>query len=115
MRNDRPDRTERDDASDRDDRPADTKDELPAQDGLRSDHAGTGQGVVGPAPAGGDPERIAEGPAGDPDPVSGAGATAGGGYGVAGSRQSSGNSGEGEAPAGDDAQTEWLRSADRSS
>ncbi len=96
-----------------DDPPADAEDELPAKDGLRSDHAGTGDGVVGPAPAGGDPERIAQGPAGDPEPPSGAGATAGGGYGVSSERPSSGNSGEGETPAGEDAQTQWLRSTQR--
>lgn len=96
-----------------DDRPAEAEDELPAEDGLRSDHAGTGDGVVGPAPAGGDPEHVAEGPAGDEDPASGAGATAGGGYGVAAERPSSGNSGEGQTPAGEDAQTQWLRSTER--
>lgn len=85
--------------------------DFPAEEGVRSDHAGTGAGVVGPAPAGGDPERVAQGPAGDPEPPSGAGATAGGGYGVASDRQSSGNSGEGVTPAGDDPQTDWLRSA----
>lgn len=84
----------------------------PPEDGTRSDHAGTGTGVAGPAPAGGDPERIAEGPAGDPEPASGAGATAGGGYGVASERPSSGNSGEGETSAGDDPQSDWLRSAE---
>lgn len=84
----------------------------PPEAGTRSDHAGTGAGVAGPAPAGGDPERIAEGPAADPEPVSGAGATAGGGYGVAGARSSSGNSGDGETTAGDDPQSDWLRSAD---
>ncbi|MFP5343190.1 MAG: hypothetical protein ACLGIJ_09725 [Candidatus Limnocylindria bacterium] len=94
-------------------RPTENEDELPAEDGLRSDHAGTGDGVVGPAPAGGDPERVAEGPAGDEDPANGAGTTAGGGYGVAADRPSSGNSGEGQVPAGEDAQTQWLRSTER--
>lgn len=86
--------------------------DFPAAAGLRSDNAGTGAGVAGPAPAGDDPERLAEGPAGDPQPATGAGATAGGGYGVASERPSSGNSGEGETPAGDDPQSDWLRSAD---
>jgi hypothetical protein len=86
--------------------------EFPPEDGTRSDHAGTGTGVSGPAPAGGDPERIAEGPAADEDPASGMGATAGGGYGVAAERPSSGNSGDGTQSAGTDPQTEWLRHAD---
>jgi hypothetical protein len=37
------------------------------------------------------------------------GTAAGGGHGVGSDRQSSGGSGEGEVPTGDDAQTEWLR------
>lgn len=96
--------------------PAQADDELPPREGIRSDSAGSsGSGVVGPAPAGGDPEQRVDGPAADPDPVSGAGATAGGGYGVASERPSSGNSGEGETPAGEDAQTQWLRSTERPS
>jgi hypothetical protein len=87
--------------------------DFPPEEGIRSDHAGTGAGVTGPAPAGGDPERIAEGPAGDPEPPTGMGTAAGGGHGVGSDRQSSGGSGEGESPAGDDAQTEWLRSEPR--
>jgi hypothetical protein len=83
--------------------------DFPPENGIRSDHAGTGAGVAGPAPAAGDPERLADGPAGDPDPATGAGATAGGGYGVAAVRPSSGNSGDGEQVAGDDPATEWLR------
>lgn len=86
--------------------------DFPPEDGIRSDHAGSGAGVVGPAPAGGDPERIAEGPAGDEEPARGMGATAGGGYGVAAERPSSGNSGDGGTTAGDDPQTEWLRHAE---
>ena len=85
--------------------------DFPPEEGTRSDHAGTGAGVAGPAPAGGDPERVAEGPAGDPEPASGAGATAGGGYGVASERPSSGNSGDGGQVAGDDPSTDWLRKA----
>jgi hypothetical protein len=85
--------------------------DFPPGEGTRSDHAGTGAGVVGPAPAGGDPERIAEGPAGDTEPATGAGATAGGGFGVASERPSSGNSGDGERTTDDDPQTEWLRNA----
>ena len=84
--------------------------DFPPEDGIRSDHAGTGTGVVGPAPAGGDPERIADGPAGSERPATGAGATAGGGYGVAAERRpSSGRSGDGERTTEDDPQTDWLR------
>ena len=72
----------------------------PAEDGLRSDHACTGTGVAGPAPAGGDPERIAEGPAGNEEPATGAGRTAGGG------------AGDGQQLAGEDAQTDWLRTSE---
>lgn len=97
------------------DRPAHEQDELPPTEGIRQDQAGTGHGTTGPAPAGGDPERIAESPTADPEPPSGAGATAGGGYGVASERPSSGNSGEGETPAGEDPQTQWLRSTERTS
>jgi hypothetical protein len=86
--------------------------DLPGEDGLRSDHAGTGAGVAGPAPAGGDPERIAEGPAGQPGHPTGAGKTAGGGYGTGSDIQSSGGTADGEATSGEDAQTDWLRTAE---
>jgi hypothetical protein len=85
---------------------------FPPGDGIRKDDAGTGIGVTGPAPAGGDPDKIDPGPAGDPEPPAGIGATAGGGYGVASERPSSGNSGDGQTTAGDDPQTDWLREAD---
>jgi len=89
--------------------------DFPAREGIRTDNAGgTGAGLAGPAPAGGDPEKIASTPAGAKDAPSGIGATAGGGYGVASERPSSGNSGEGETPAGEDPQTDWLRSAEGS-
>jgi hypothetical protein len=94
-------------------RPAHEQDELPPTDGVRQDQAGTGHGTTGPAPAGGDPEQLAESPAGAPRPPGGAGATAGGGYGVASERPSSGNSGDGETEAGEDPQTQWLRSTQR--
>jgi hypothetical protein len=94
-------------------RPAQEQDELPPTDGIRQDQAGTGHGTTGPAPAGGDPEQLAHSPAGDPEPPSGAGATAGGGDGVSSERPSSGNSGEGVTPAGEDAQTQWPRSTER--
>jgi hypothetical protein len=86
--------------------------DFPPEEGTRSDQAGTGAGVTGPAPAGGDPERISQGPAGDEEPAQGMGATAGGGYGVAAERPSSGNSGDGQSTAGEDPQTEWLRHAE---
>ena len=86
--------------------------DFPPEEGTRSDQAGTGAGVTGPAPAGGDPERIAEGPAGNEEPASGMGATAGGGYGSASERPSSGNSGDGQSTADSQPQTEWLRHAE---
>ena len=86
--------------------------DFPPEEGLRSDHAGTGSGTAGPAPSGGDPEKAAQGPAGDAEPPTGMGKTAGGGYGSGSDRQSSGGTGEAEAPAGQDAQTDWLREAD---
>ena len=91
--------------------PGQGDDELPAEDGLRGDQAGSGTGVNGPAPAGGDPDRIERSPADDPEPPDGMGAPAGGGYGSASDRPSSGGTGEGETSAGDDPQTDWLRSA----
>jgi hypothetical protein len=84
-------------------------------DGIRTDNAGTGAGLAGPAPAGGDPdnaERVAEGPAGNVEPPGGMGTSAGGGHGTGSDRQSSGGSGEGEAVAGDEPQTDWLRGAE---
>ncbi len=84
--------------------------DFPPEDGIRSDHAGTGTGVVGPAPGGGDPERLAEGPAGDPEPRSPVAGTAGGGYGSPSDRPGAGSSGEAERSTDDDPQTDWLRS-----
>lgn len=84
-------------------------------DGIRTDNAGTGAALAGPAPAGGDPdnaERLAEGPAGNVEPPGGMGTSAGGGHGTGSDRQSSGGSGEGQAAAGDDPQTDWLRGAE---
>ncbi len=83
-------------------------------DGIRTDNAGTGAGLAGPAPAGGDPdnaERVAEGPAANVEPPGGMGTSAGGGHGVGSDRQSSGGSGEGTSTAGDDPETDWLRQA----
>jgi hypothetical protein len=88
--------------------------DFPEEEGTRSDHAGTGTGIVGPAPSGGDPERhaerVAEGPAGNEEPPGGMGTAAGGGHGT-GSDKSSGGSGEGETVAGEDPETDWLREA----
>ena len=64
-------------------------------DGTPSDHAGTGSGVTGPAPGGG---------AGNAVP-------AGGGDGSTGDQGGPGDS-EGRQPAGEDPQTEWLRTAE---
>lgn len=86
--------------------------DFPPEEGTRSDHAGTGTGTTGPAPAGGDPERIAEGPAGGDEPTAQPEATAAGGYGSASERPSSGGTGEGTTTSDDDPQTEWLRGAE---
>lgn len=91
--------------------PGQGEDELPAEDGLRSDQAGTGTETNGPAPAGGDPDRLERSPANEPEPPDAMGAPAGGGYGTASDRPSSGGAGDGETTAGDDPQTDWLRSA----
>jgi hypothetical protein len=88
--------------------------DLPGEAGTRSDTAGTGAGVAGPAPSGGDPERheeqVAAGPAGSEEPPGGMGTAAGGGHGT-GSDKSSGGSGDGETVAGEDPETDWLRQA----
>lgn len=86
--------------------------DFPPGDGIRRDGAGTGAGVVGPAPAGGDPERLAEGPAGDREQASDIAETAGGADGSGASRPGAGGSADGTRSAGDDAQTEWLRGED---
>ena len=86
--------------------------DFPPEDGLRSDHAGTGGGVTGPAPAGGDPERIAEGPASDREPKGEAARPAGGGYGTPSGEAGAGSAGEATQPSGTDDQTDWLRSED---
>ena len=96
----------------------------PTIEGTRSDGAGTGSGVTGPAPAGGepdqvihddrerdDPERVASSPAGDSEAPGGALSPAGGGYGSASDRPSSGGSGDGTQNAGVEDSTRWLRDA----
>jgi hypothetical protein len=55
-------------------------------------------------------ERIAQGPAANVEPPGGIGASAGGGHGIASDKQSSGGTGDGEHAAGDDPETDWLRS-----
>lgn len=80
---------------------------LPAGEGLRSDQAGTSApgSVTGPAPGGGARDR-------ETLPPTGQGTASGGGYGVGSDRASSGGSGEGQQPAGEDEQTQWLRQED---
>jgi hypothetical protein len=88
--------------------------ELRSGDGIRTDNAGSGVGVSGPAPGGDDPdraERLADSPAGNVEPLGGLGTSAGGGHGTGSDKQSSGGTGEGDTNAGDDAETEWLREA----
>ena len=102
-----------------------TQGDDPTVRGTPSDHAGTGAGVAGPAPSGGDAEpgpadarspeedaqQLAASPAGDPEPPGGLSTSAGGGYGTASDRQSSGGSGEGVRAAGEEPATDWLRDA----
>lgn len=85
----------------------------PADAGTRSDGAGSppidkpdggGSAISGPAPAGGRDDRTPESPSTDAQAT-----TAGGGYGVALERPSSGGSGDGGQTAGDDPQSDWLR------
>ena len=84
----------------------------PAVAGTRRDHAGTGATPAGAAPGGSAQERDMALRAQDREtqPPSGQATSAGGGYGV-GSDRGSGGSGEGTRPAGDDAETDWLRDA----
>ena len=88
--------------------PARDRADDPAQEGLRSDHAGTSATLAAPTPP-----QPAE--SGDPlpdkpvEPPTGQGTSAGGGYGSGSDRASSGGSGDGQTPAGDDPQTDWLR------
>lgn len=98
----------------------DTRDREPLRDradnppeaGIRSDHAGTGTNAAGAAPGGDEAVRDTAVQAQDREgePPAGQGTGAGGGYGV-GSGRGSGGSGEGTRPAGDDAETKWLRDA----
>lgn len=80
----------------------------PAQEGTRSDHAGSSATLASPTPpqpndeAGALPDRPEE-------PPTGQATSAGGGYGSGSDRASSGGGGEGQTPAGEDPQTDWLR------
>jgi hypothetical protein len=84
----------------------------PAEAGTRSDHAGTGAGLAGPAPGGSQPggDMAIRAQDRETKPPGGQATSAGGGFGV-GSERGSGGSGEGTRPAGDDAETDWLRDA----
>lgn len=90
--------------------PARDLDDDPAQEVLRSDHAGTSATLPAPAPPSHAneadlPDRPEESPTGKAT-------SAGGGYGSGSDRASSGGSGEGQVPAGEDPQTGWLRKED---
>ena len=89
--------------------PARDRADDPAQEGLRSDHAGSSASLAAPTPP--QPDAGAERPLADrPDePPSGQATSAGGGYGSGSDRASSGGSGDGQTPAGEDPQTNWLR------
>ena len=110
--------------------------DVPAPKGLRSDHAGTSASLQSPAPppdteAASAESRPGHTPEGDdlndipmadrpdefpererPGEPTTQLTSAGGGYGSGSARASSGGSGEGQAPAGEDAQTDWLRKED---
>jgi hypothetical protein len=85
----------------------------PAQEGLRSDHAGSSASMAAPTPPQPRTQPGADAAPTLPDrpeePPTGQATSAGGGYGSGSDRASSGGSGDGQAPAGDDAQTNWLR------
>ena len=108
----------------------------PPPKGIRTDHAGTSASLASPTPpqpgpSGANESRPGHTPEGDdlhdipnadrpdefpqrerPGQTTTDLASAAGGYGTGSARTSSGGSGEGEAPAGDDAQTDWLRNED---
>jgi hypothetical protein len=113
--------------------PARNNAEDPPPEGLRNDHAGTSASLQSPAPP---PASEGDGPASRPghtpegddlddmpmadrpdefpeqeppgEPTTQLN-SAGGGYGSGSARASSGGSGEGQTPAGEDPQTDWLR------
>jgi hypothetical protein len=84
----------------------------PPEEGTRSDNAGTGTTAAGASPGGSEAVRESAVRAQDREgePPAGQGTGAGGGFGV-GSDRGSGGSGEGTRPAGEDAETDWLRDA----
>ncbi len=86
--------------------------DFPAEEGTRSDHAGTSNSLAGVTPGGTEAVRETELRAQDREgePPAGQGTGAGGGYGV-GSFRSSGGTGEGTQTAGSDDETSWLRGA----
>lgn len=101
---------------------------MPAEDGVRSDHAGSSAGSAAPAPGGGDAapaasqgsqpgsaERMATHPADDParsGPLSGQFGSASGGYGTGSADGASGGTPDGtDSRGGPGPQTDWLRSA----
>jgi len=84
----------------------------PAEEGTRSDHAGTSASTSGVTPGGSEAVRNSAIRANDREgePPAGQATGAGGGYGV-GSDRGSGGSGDATQPAGSDDQTSWLREA----
>jgi len=86
--------------------------DLPAEEGTRSDHAGTSTTAAGASPGGDEAvsETAVQANDREGEPPAGQATGAGGGYGV-GSDQGSGGTGEGVRPAGEDAETGWLRDA----
>lgn len=91
-------------------RPGDEIDTIPGP-GLRSDQAGSGTSLAGPAPGGGAASQGLESETrSDPDVPAGDATGASGGFGT-GSERSSGGTGDGQDTAGEDPQTDWLREA----
>jgi len=83
----------------------------PAEDGTRSDHAGTAASAAGAAPKAGAADPGARSTPLDSDLPSGNATGAGGGYGSGSAHRSSGGTGDGEVDTGDDPETDWLREA----
>ena len=91
--------------------PGDETDIEPAQEGTRSDGAGTGTSEVGAAPNAGQGDPSARGTQSDQHVPAGDATGASGGYGTGSANRSSSGTGEGETEAGSDPQTDWLREA----
>jgi hypothetical protein len=84
----------------------------PTAPGTRSDQAGEGASVVGPAPGGGQADPSAqEATRSDPEIPTGDATGASGGYGTGSSDRSSSGTGEGQTDSGNDPETDWLREA----